>query len=60
MPRSTLITVRPGGEYATTELTDGSVETVWFGDDGTSRVVGRHRPALMADIQARHIADDQG
>lgn len=47
-----------GGEYSTVLLPDGIVETMFFGDDGSSRTVARsksveraHREAVEFDRQ---------
>ena len=52
------ITRRYGkGEYSTVTLPDGVIETCWFGDDGSSRVVGRSRPLTLASAAEKHISE---
>ena len=54
-----IITRRPGGEYSTVELPDGSIETMWFGDDGTNRFVGRTWPPNIREVLRQHIEEDE-
>lgn len=46
-----------GGEYSTVVL-GNVIETMWFGDDGSQRVVGRTiiDPVVIA---RRHIEEDE-
>ena len=46
-----------GGEYSTVLLPDGVIETVWFDDDGSSRVVAR---TPLSAIARRHVAICRG
>lgn len=52
-----IINRRIGGEYSTVVL-GNVIETMWFGDDGTERVVSRTviDPAVIA---RRHIEEDE-
>jgi hypothetical protein len=52
------ITRAPGGEYSTVRLPNGVIETMWFGDDKSQRLVGRTRPESLATVAAQHIATD--
>lgn len=58
-PPKPITTRGVGGEYSTVLLPDGTVETVWFGDDGSHRFVKRTVLPSVADIAKQHIADDK-
>lgn len=49
------ITRRSGGEYSTVTLPNGVIETCWFGDDGSSEVIGRSYPQTLASAAQEHI-----
>lgn len=53
-----IINRRIGGEYSTIVLPDGCVETMWFGDDGEQRMVGRTWPESARQIAQKHIESD--
>lgn len=52
-----VITKRSGGEYSTTALPDGAIETVWFPDDPNEKsyVVDRTRPLSLVAVSVQHI-----
>ena len=50
------ITTRPNGEYSTVVLPDGGIETCWFGNDGSSKVIGRYLPPSLSTVAYGHIA----
>lgn len=55
--RIQVLTSRANGEYSTTEVS-GMIETCWFGDDGSSRVIGRSMiPSQETAGTYRKIAD---
>ena len=54
-----IIARRVGGEYSTVALPNGVIETMWFGDDGSTRTVGRTYPPSIKDIAAQHIESDK-
>ncbi len=54
-----IITRREGGEYSTVLLPGNIVETIWFDDDGSSRVVSRTVLRSVESIAWEHIALDQ-
>ncbi|ROR94024.1 hypothetical protein EDD28_2448 [Salana multivorans] len=56
---SPIVTRVQGGEYSTVVLSDGSVETCFFHDDGSSRVVARDFPERVQDIASRHVRADR-
>jgi hypothetical protein len=50
-----IITRRYNGEYSTVLLPNGVVETMWFGKDGTQRLINRSFALLTqhaADVEA--------
>lgn len=51
-------TRRGNGEYVTTRMPNGVIETCWFPDDPNkpSRVIGRTMPRLVEDVASEHIA----
>lgn len=51
------ITSRFNGYYSTILLSSGIVETCWFGDDGSSEVIGRKRRESLASIADMHIRE---
>lgn len=55
-----IIIRRSHGEYSTVTLPDGIIETVWFGNDGTSQVVGRTMPLSIPTIAEQHIEKHEG
>lgn len=55
-----IINRRIGGEYSTIVLPDGTIETMWFGDNGDQRMVARTFPESTRLIASRHIAEDEG
>lgn len=56
--RDQILTRRSGGEYSTVRLPNGVIETMWFGDDGTTRMVSRTLPESLDSIAERHIRKD--
>lgn len=50
------------GEYSTVELSDGTIETIYFGDDGSQRIVGRERgdELWIKAIARKHLMIDGG
>lgn len=55
-----IITRREGGEYSTVLLPSNIVETIWFGNDGSSRVVGRTVIGSIAALAREHVEFDEG
>lgn len=53
-----IVTRAVGGEYSTVRLTDGCIETMWFGDDGDTRTVGRYFPMGVRAVAKMHIESD--
>jgi hypothetical protein len=54
--QSPVVVVRPGGFYSTILLPNGVIETLWFGNDGTDKLVGStHQPTLQ-EMSKKHIA----
>ncbi len=51
-----ILTRRPSGEYSTVVLPDGSIETLFFPDDGSESVLVGRTLSLGA-IAKRHIAE---
>lgn len=52
-----IVTKRSNGEYSTAIVSGGQViETMWFGDDGSSITVGRD-VISKSDISKRHIRE---
>lgn len=49
------ITRRHDGEYSTMVLPSGTIETFWFGDDGSEVFVNRTMPESLATVAERHI-----
>lgn len=57
-PSKPFIVRRNDGEYSTVRIGD-MIETVWFGNDGTSETVGRTYSGLAATAEA-HIRAWEG
>lgn len=49
-----------GGEYSTVELPSGIVETIFFADDGSSKVIGRTFRKSVMEIAGEHIREFEG
>ena len=48
------------GEYSTVELYDGTIETVYFWDNGFQEVVARTVPETVEEVAYRHFREHVG
>lgn len=55
--KTQVITKRDNGYYSTIQLSDGTIETCWFGDDGSSEVIGRVWANPLNSIADMHIRE---
>lgn len=53
------ITRGNNGRYSTVYIGgSGVIETVFFGNDGSERYIGRYIPPTLAEVAAMHVAGD--